>query len=417
MSSSLVKAEQEQPEPQANALLGTVVSSLHRLKDTDNQDGGFFVFGDLSVKQEGKYKLLFSLYQMRNDHCDLIIQTTSDTFEVYASKQFPGLAESTFLTRSFSDQGVRLRLRKDSRSMTTRKRNASAAEFARNHSQGPDRDGPRRGMMGRNRDDGAMGYHGGGPVYDATSGYPYEAEHPNKRQRVRDDGYAQEMPPAYAPRNGYHHAPIQQLPTSSASYPMPSQPTAPLQYPPHPSLARLETSHMAPLPPSATSVSAFQSPQSRQSPHAFSYAHGMHGSPSTTMPYQPAGATVTSAHPLTGSPHGEYRSHPSTHYTSNTSADASPRTHPTPNAAMITPNSSTSPPDASNYTPAPPMGPGSYSQMPPAYSYEPQPHLPPPNLGGSRPNGLDMHSIPGPMGLGVTGQYGEVDGSHGAPPP
>jgi len=416
MSSALVAVDQAPTsQPQPNYLLGTVVSSLHRLKDTDNQDGGFFVFGDLSVKQEGKYKLLFSLYQMRNDHCDLITQTTSNVFEVYTSKQFPGLSESTFLTRSFSDQGVRLRLRKDSRSMTTRKRNATAAEYARKHSQGPERDGPRRGMMGRNGDDGPLGYHGGGGGYE-QSGYAYETEGLSKRQRVRDDGYGQEMP-TYAPRAGYHHAPIQQLPASTAPYALQSQPTAPLQYTHHASLARLETSHMAPLPPSATSASAFQSPSSRHSPHnAFPYGHGIQGSPSSTMPYQPNSATITSAHPLTGSPHGEYRSHPSTLYTNNTSADASPRTHPTPSAAMITPNSSTSPPDASNYTPAPPIGPGAYPQMSPAYGYETQTQLPPPNLGGSRPNGLDMHSIPGPMGLGVTG-YSDVDPSHVAPQP
>lgn len=39
------------------SLAGTLVSSLHRLKDVDtqNQDGGFFVFADLSVKIEGIY--------------------------------------------------------------------------------------------------------------------------------------------------------------------------------------------------------------------------------------------------------------------------------------------------------------------------------------------------------------------------
>lgn len=37
------------------SLAGTLVSSLHRLKDLDNTDGGFFVFADLSVKVEGTY--------------------------------------------------------------------------------------------------------------------------------------------------------------------------------------------------------------------------------------------------------------------------------------------------------------------------------------------------------------------------
>lgn len=47
------------------ALCGSLVSSLHKLKDVDSRDGGFFVFGDLSVKRTGEYKLLFSLFELQ----------------------------------------------------------------------------------------------------------------------------------------------------------------------------------------------------------------------------------------------------------------------------------------------------------------------------------------------------------------
>lgn len=50
--------------PVKNYLSGTTVSSLYRLRDVDNSDGGFFVFGDLAVKQEGKFKLRFSLFEI-----------------------------------------------------------------------------------------------------------------------------------------------------------------------------------------------------------------------------------------------------------------------------------------------------------------------------------------------------------------
>ena len=60
---------------------GTVVQSLHRLKDIDNtgislcsmdwhretnflQDGGFFIFSDVSVRLEGFYRLKFTLYEI-----------------------------------------------------------------------------------------------------------------------------------------------------------------------------------------------------------------------------------------------------------------------------------------------------------------------------------------------------------------
>lgn len=118
-----------------NPLFGTQVSSLHKLKDTNNQDGGFFVFGDLSVKVEGKFRLKFTLYEVSNGEVSQLGEITSRVFEVYSPKVFPGMEESTFLTRSFSDQGVRLRLRKDSRSMTTRKRNSQAAKLADHHVQ------------------------------------------------------------------------------------------------------------------------------------------------------------------------------------------------------------------------------------------------------------------------------------------
>ena len=81
------QGEQEQSrQRQPGAMLGQLCSSLHRLKDVDNQgrstlrikrrhhclvltpslatDGGFFIFGDLSVKKLGWHKLRFALYDV-----------------------------------------------------------------------------------------------------------------------------------------------------------------------------------------------------------------------------------------------------------------------------------------------------------------------------------------------------------------
>jgi hypothetical protein len=41
----------------------------------------------------------------------------SDRFKVSPPKNFPGMMESTFLSRSFADQGVKLRIRKEPRTM------------------------------------------------------------------------------------------------------------------------------------------------------------------------------------------------------------------------------------------------------------------------------------------------------------
>lgn len=171
MCCNLYDASHDHPTQVApqTALAGTLVSSLHRLKDVDNSgrssshspqiirsslalDGGFFVFGDLSVKVEGEFRLRFSLFEMRKYVMPLgprsasstdssraevfhIKSIVSDPFTgeidtvrltspretewvpVFAAKNFPGMSESTFLSRSFGDQGVRLRIRKEPRTL------------------------------------------------------------------------------------------------------------------------------------------------------------------------------------------------------------------------------------------------------------------------------------------------------------
>ncbi|MCJ1375033.1 hypothetical protein MMC20_006267 [Loxospora ochrophaea] len=122
MLCTLWDATYDQP-PQTSlqsALAGTLVSSLHRLKDVDNTDGGFFVFGDLSVKLEGDFRLRFNLFEMVKTEVVYIKSITTDRFRVFSAKNFPGMDESTFLSRSFGDQGVRLRIRKEPRSLPKR---------------------------------------------------------------------------------------------------------------------------------------------------------------------------------------------------------------------------------------------------------------------------------------------------------
>lgn len=119
MCTSLYKQDDDQPwDTHGNkSLAGSVTSSLHRLKDVDNKDGGFFVFGDISVKVAGTFRLHFSLFDLRKDSgCAMYLgSVTSQPFKVCLPKDYRGLEESTYLSRAFSDQGVRLRLRKEPR--------------------------------------------------------------------------------------------------------------------------------------------------------------------------------------------------------------------------------------------------------------------------------------------------------------
>ncbi|KAF2036671.1 hypothetical protein EK21DRAFT_50261, partial [Setomelanomma holmii] len=109
-------------------LTGTLVSSLHCLKDTNNKEGGFFIFGDISVKDVGTYRLRVTLHELAGSESRCLGEIISEPFRVVLSKDFKGLAESTHLSRSFSDQGVRLRLRKDARGMNRGKRSHSEEE-------------------------------------------------------------------------------------------------------------------------------------------------------------------------------------------------------------------------------------------------------------------------------------------------
>jgi hypothetical protein len=122
---SLYKPDRDEPfeATPANTLAGVLVSSLHRLKSIENKDGGFFVFGDISVKEHGQFRLRFTLFEFKADRQEYVHLTniTSNKFAVVLPKDFRGLEESSYLSRSFSDQGVRLRIRKETRSMASKR--------------------------------------------------------------------------------------------------------------------------------------------------------------------------------------------------------------------------------------------------------------------------------------------------------
>jgi hypothetical protein len=143
MSVSLWDPERDEavPNSPSKSLAGSLISSLHRLKDIDNKDGAFFVFGDISVKIKGTFRLRFTLFDLQKQVPDsnvngptqgavFLATITSRKFRVESQKDFKGLGESSYLSRAFSDQGVRLRLRKEARTMTTKRGHAQiGSEF------------------------------------------------------------------------------------------------------------------------------------------------------------------------------------------------------------------------------------------------------------------------------------------------
>jgi len=103
-------------------LIGNVVVNATKLKDHNKEEGLWFVFQDLSVRTEGSFRLKFSFVDIgdpENPGCvnqgnALILATCfSEMFQVYSAKKFPGVIESTPLSKAFASQGIKIPIRKD----------------------------------------------------------------------------------------------------------------------------------------------------------------------------------------------------------------------------------------------------------------------------------------------------------------
>lgn len=93
-------------------------------------EAGYFIFPDLSVRHEGRYRLSFSLFETTKEEKDFDLEPPEGDlppgvdwrmeiktlpFSVYSAKKFPGLMESTQLSKTVADQGCRVRIRRDVR--------------------------------------------------------------------------------------------------------------------------------------------------------------------------------------------------------------------------------------------------------------------------------------------------------------
>ncbi|OAA70473.1 red and blue light sensing protein [Cordyceps fumosorosea ARSEF 2679] len=117
-------------------LTGVPASGMAYL-DRPNE-AGYFIFPDLSVRHEGYFRLSFSLFETTKEEKDFDLEPASDMppgvdwrmeiktkpFNVFSAKKFPGLMESTTLSKIVADQGCRVRIRRDVR---MRKRDAKPA--------------------------------------------------------------------------------------------------------------------------------------------------------------------------------------------------------------------------------------------------------------------------------------------------
>ncbi|RDW71299.1 hypothetical protein BP6252_07862 [Coleophoma cylindrospora] len=132
---------------QVPVLTGMPVSGMAYLDRP--KEAGYFIFPDLSVRHEGKYCLSFNLYEETkkpkdtdaepanqegkpkgpgapDSSFDWRLEVKSSPFTVFSAKKFPGLAESTALSRTVAEQGCRVRIRRDVR---MRRREGKGEDF------------------------------------------------------------------------------------------------------------------------------------------------------------------------------------------------------------------------------------------------------------------------------------------------
>ncbi|KAL8366143.1 hypothetical protein RB595_004761 [Gaeumannomyces hyphopodioides] len=231
--------------PQASTtpvLTGMPVSGMAYLDRP--QEAGYFLFPDLSVRHEGRYKLAFNLYEETKEDADKDpdngepqgasfdwrMELKSADFTVYSAKKFPGLATSTSLSRTMAEQGTRVRIRRDVRMRRRDGKPGDAGEGdvpRRHRSQTPDavpKDYRGRSTSG-STDRGPLS--GGDP-----SRRPSDAEF-----RPPPPGFQAQVPPPPPSHMGYNGAP---------QYGAPPRP----HYAPPPS-----SGHASPAPPQSPSYS------------------------------------------------------------------------------------------------------------------------------------------------------------------
>jgi len=277
-------------------LTGTPVAGMAYL-DRPNA-AGYFIFPDLSVRHEGKYRLSFNLYEELKDpkdvdidlpegipntrdklllsnplaprsHVHFRLEVKSQSFVVFSAKKFPGLKESTSLSRMVAEQGCRVRIRRDVRMRRRDKATEHYQEVIDERHYPSDRYATPRQAPERSRSI-------SNSSIDAPTPYT-----PVRRLSIPEGPYGQaasyQQPPPPAPTNSassYHshlsfggpHTPHYQTPTIAA--PPPPLPALPHLY------TQISPSYQNPSITHARQMSAPQSfnyppsqPQQPQSPY------------------------------------------------------------------------------------------------------------------------------------------------------
>ncbi|CAN8103376.1 unnamed protein product [Discula destructiva] len=244
-------------------LTGLPVSSMILLDRPE--EAGYFIFSDLSVRHEGQYYLTFALMEEVKDdrdkdddeamsgtdeitggelgsgrHFQFRTQVKTDVFDVYSAKKFPGLQESTALSRTVAEQGCRVRIRRDVR-MRRREKGGKKDIASREdeYAQRAKADAAAAAAhRGRSSSNDANGQYRPVELQRHTPGMPHGYQHrPSFPTPESAPGSRQ---PSYGHMAPYPSA-VRSIPTPP-SYPSPPHATPYAQRPPYATYATAERS-------------------------------------------------------------------------------------------------------------------------------------------------------------------------------
>ncbi|GAB7359473.1 hypothetical protein MBLNU230_g6119t1 [Neophaeotheca triangularis] len=108
-------------------LIGSLTVNASKLDDTRDQPGFWFVLQDLSVRTEGWFRLKMNFIDvgtginpssnggLNKGKARVLASCFSDKFQVFSAKKFPGVIESTPLSKKFAQQGIKIPIRRDNK--------------------------------------------------------------------------------------------------------------------------------------------------------------------------------------------------------------------------------------------------------------------------------------------------------------
>ncbi|KAK7903574.1 hypothetical protein LTR67_001594 [Exophiala xenobiotica] len=134
----------------ARNLIGSSSAGANLLFDDSGETGIWFVLQDISVRTEGWFRLKMNLFNLQQltfnleegnraplasggellNEAPCLASAFSRPFKVYSAKKFPGVIESTELSKTFANQGVKIPVRKDHGAPKKRKAGNSNGELS-----------------------------------------------------------------------------------------------------------------------------------------------------------------------------------------------------------------------------------------------------------------------------------------------